>query len=238
MTDPWEFKIGTDVICEDGHCGILRRVVVDPVARSVTHLVVGPRYRRSKDLLVPVDLVQAPAPSIRLSCTMAEFDLLPAAEETTTLAPGATEPWQTGFEDPFADEADAELSLPYYELRTEGMGKGIGGVSRGSTAPPPRTISYERVPTGEIQLRRAEQVQASDGPIGRVQGLVIHPEDHHVTHVLLAEGHLFGEKQVAIPIEAVKGGEGDHVRLTLTRDQVRDLPPVDIELASVGDERS
>ena len=43
-----------------------------------------------------------------------------------------------------------------------------------------------------------------DGPIGRVQGLVVDPTDHHVTHVLLAKGHLWGEKEVAIPIGAAR----------------------------------
>jgi hypothetical protein len=33
--------------------------------------------------------------------------------------------------------------------------------------------------------------------------LVIDPSDHRVTHVLLDEGHLWGEKRVAIPIGAV-----------------------------------
>lgn len=236
MSDPWEFKIGTDVTCKDGECGILRRVVVDPIARSVTHLVVGPRHRRTKDRLVPIDLVEASAPRIRLRCTIADFALLEAAEETTTLLPGATEPWETGFEGPLADAAEEELSLSYYELRTGGMGRGIGGVSRGSTGTPPRTVRYDRVPAGEVQVRRAEHVYASDGPVGRVHGLVIDPKDHHVTHVLLAEGHLFGERQVTIPISAVKGDEGDHLRLTLTKDQVRDLPSIEIGLAGTADE--
>jgi hypothetical protein len=46
--------------------------------------------------------------------------------------------------------------------------------------------------------------------------------------VLLDEGHLWGEKEVAIPISAVTGFE-DGVQLNLTKDEVRDLPPVDID---------
>ena len=238
MTDPWEFKIGTDITCKDGECGILRRVIIDPVARSVTHLVVGPRHRTGKDRLVPIDLVETSAPRIRLGCTMADFALLEAAEETTTLLPGATQPWETGFEGPLADEAEEELPLSYYELRTGGMGRGIGGVSRGSTGTPPRTVSYDRVPAGDVQVRRAEHVYATDGPVGRVKGLVIDPKDHHVTHVLLAEGHLWGERQVTIPIGTVKGVEDDQLRLTLTKDQVRDLPPVEIEPVGTREKKS
>jgi uncharacterized protein YrrD len=83
-----------------------------------------------------------------------------------------------------------------------------------------------------VDVRRGDDVHATDGDIGRVQGLVIDPKDHHVTHVLLQEGHLWGKKEVAIPIGAVKEVAADGVQLTLTRNQVRDLPPVD--LASLG----
>jgi len=77
-------------------------------------------------------------------------------------------------------------------------------------------------------VRRGEHVHATDGSIGRVQGLVIDPKDHHVTHVLLEEGHLWGKKEVAIPIGAVRDVATDGVQLKLTRAEVRDLPPVDL----------
>jgi hypothetical protein len=60
-----------------------------------------------------------------------------------------------------------------------------------------------------------------------VRGLVVDPSDYHVTHVLLDEGHLWGEKEVAIPISAVTSVD-EGVRLNLTKDEVRDLPPVEV----------
>jgi hypothetical protein len=45
--------------------------------------------------------------------------------------------------------------------------------------------------------------------------------------VLLQEGHLWGHKEVAIPIGAVTGVE-DGIRLNITKHQVENLPPVDI----------
>ena len=68
---------------------------------------------------------------------------------------------------------------------------------------------------------------ATDGAIGRVRGLVVHPGDHSVTHVLLDEGHLWGQKRVAIPISAVDRVD-DGVQLNITRDEVRDLPTVSL----------
>jgi len=77
-------------------------------------------------------------------------------------------------------------------------------------------------------VRRGEQVQATDGDIGRVQGLVIDPGSHRVTHVLLQEGHLWGRKEVAIPIRAVTAAD-DGIQLKISKLEVQDLPRVDID---------
>jgi uncharacterized protein YrrD len=86
-------------------------------------------------------------------------------------------------------------------------------------------VTQDRVPEGETQVRRGDRVQATDGEIGRVHGLVVEPKDHRVTHILLERGHLWGQREVAIPVSAVASVDGGVV-LTLTKDQVRDLPPV------------
>jgi hypothetical protein len=46
--------------------------------------------------------------------------------------------------------------------------------------------------------------------------------------VLLQEGHLWGRKEVAIPIGAVASTVGG-IRLTIAKQQVQELPPVDID---------
>jgi hypothetical protein len=116
------------------------------------------------------------------------------------------------------------LAWPYY-----GLGTGLGDMGMGSIPP---VITEDRVPVGDVEVRRGEHVHASDGAIGRLQGLVIDPGDHHVTHLLLDEGHLWGKRRVSIPIGAVSEVTDEGVRLTLTRDQVRDLPPVELSNGS------
>ena len=46
--------------------------------------------------------------------------------------------------------------------------------------------------------------------------------------MLLREGHLWGRKQVAISVSTVTGIQ-DGIRLNMTKQQVEDLPPVDID---------
>jgi sporulation protein YlmC with PRC-barrel domain len=210
-----EFTIGAKVNCSDGDCGKVRRVVVDPVARAVTHLVVEPKHRLGLGRLVPLDLVHATAGKIRLSCTMAEFEQLDSAEETQFI------PGSSGYA---AQGPEQVVSWPYYGLAgSAGMAGGMGAEMAGVS----QTVTYDKVPLGEVEVRHGEPVHATDGDIGRVQGLVIDPADHHVTHVLLQEGHLWGRKEVAIPITAVTNVE-DGIQLNISKQDVQDLPPVDI----------
>jgi sporulation protein YlmC with PRC-barrel domain len=222
MAETTQFTIGAEVSCSDGLCGEVTRVVVDPVAQAVTHLVVEQTHRQGLGRLVPLSLVSASAGEIRLGCTTAEFDKLDSAEETQFV------PGSNGYA---AYGPQQVFTWPYYGLGTAGLGMGAETVSQ--------TITYDKIPLGEVAVRRGEHVHATDGDIGRVQGLVIDPSDHHVTHVLLEEGHLWGRKEVAIPISAVtvaKPADEDEpedeteasIQLSITKQEVQELPAVDI----------
>ena len=93
-------------------------------------------------------------------------------------------------------------------------------------------VRHESVPLGEVEIRRGEHVHAPDGAIGRVQGLVVDPADQHVTHVLLQEGHLWGAKDVAIPISAVTGIDGAGVHVSTSKHAIADLPAIELARAS------
>jgi sporulation protein YlmC with PRC-barrel domain len=221
MTDTTQFTIGVEAICSDGVCGEVSRVIVDPVARTVTHLVVDPKHGHSLGRLVPLDLVDESTGEVRIRCTTEEFDNLDPAEESKFL-PGVGGGLGYGREQVWG--------LPYYGLGMGMAGVGMGGMGMGglgvSNAAEP--VTYDRIPSGEVAVRRGEHVHATDGEIGKVQGLVIDPRTHHVTHVLLQEGHLWGRKEVAIPIGAVAGAD-DGIRLNIAKNEVEDLPSVDID---------
>jgi sporulation protein YlmC with PRC-barrel domain len=213
MDETTPLVIGAGARCTDGACGEVSRVVVDPVARAVTHIVVEPAGRQGLGRLVPLDLVDSTGGEIRLRCTLAEFEKLDAAEETQFV------PGTRGYE---AYGPEQVLAWPYSSLG------GIDAVEGEIVSGVSETVTYDTLPLGEVAVRRGDRVQATDGAIGHVEGLVIDPRNHHVTHVLLQEGHLWGRKEVAIPIGAVTGA-GDGIELNLTKDQIRDLPPVDMD---------
>lgn len=204
------YAIGSEVTCGDQPCGKLTRVIIDPIDRTLTHLVVTPEDRSPEPRLVPVNLVEAIGEQIRLACSPKEFVALESAVDTEFL------PMRI----PFLGYAPGEaVLLPYYGLSDLGV-TAAGGEHR--------RVVYDRVPPGEVDIHRGEQVDALDGGIGRVQGLVVDPHDRHVTHVLLEEGRLWGKKEVAIPIADVSRIDGG-VRVNLTLDQLRSLPRVEID---------
>lgn len=210
MSEAVKYDIGAPVSCTDGSCGELARVVMDPVARTLTHIIVEPKHRQGQGRLVPIGLVDSSEREISLRCSTGEFEQLEYAEETHFLSAGGED---LGY-------GNGEVSAwPYY-----GLDSGIGG----GMPEGPRAYFTSRVPANEIEVRRGERVHASDGDIGRVQGLVIDPSDHHVTHVLLQEGHLWGKKEVAIPMGSVKGVDAEGVHLDLSGDEVKHLPPISL----------
>src|SRR5262249_56413377 len=132
---------------------------VDPVARSVTHLVVEPKGRQGLGLLVPLSLLAVAGGEGRLRCTVAEFEKLDSAEETQFV------PGTSGYE---LYGPEQVLSWPYSSLG--------GGPSMEGDAIPgfAETATYDTVPPGEVAIRRVERVLANDGEIGHVVRQVNH----------------------------------------------------------------
>jgi len=81
-----QFTIGARARCTDGHCGEVRRLIIDPATETVTHLVIQPGHRQEAGRLVPVHLVESTDGEIRLRCTRADFDKLGHAVERDLVA--------------------------------------------------------------------------------------------------------------------------------------------------------
>ncbi len=214
-----EFTLGAKAHCTDGFCGVLSRTILDPGAGTVTHLVIEPRHRIQSGRLVPVDLVDAAADEITLRCTLAEFDELDPAEEVEVAEDVG---YEGGYGQAGAVQGYGNVGAMGVGASASGMGIGMG---LGHHTP---TVVSHAVPLGETEVERHEHVHALDGEIGQVEGFIVNREDHRVTHVLLKEGHLWGRKQIAIPVSAIASVD-EGIRLNITKKQVEDLPPVAVD---------
>lgn len=207
--------LGAEVRCSDTALGQLTDIVIDPTTRRVTHLVVEPKQGYFTPRLVPVELVgSGDAIPIVLTCTLEEAGKLDHAEEIAYLRLG-----EFPVDDPKYDVQVTELlALPYYE----GLDMPSAGVltyDRGVD------VRYQRVPKGEIEIRRKSPVYASDGHrLGHVDGLMV--EEGEVSHVVLEHGHLWGKREIAVPIGAVETVDEEGVKLSIAKDEVEQLDPV------------
>jgi sporulation protein YlmC with PRC-barrel domain len=215
-----QFAIGAKVNCRSGHCGKLTRVIIDPIRRTLTHLVVEPHLESLGRVgrLVPLSLVETSTPdTIELGCTQQEFDHLDPSQDADYFpTDGYAGSYYGGYSRGYGYGWGNASFWPYYGLGGYGYGWG------------PQTTTYEAIPRGEVTIRRGDPVHASDGEIGKVAGLVIGTPTGDVSHVLLQEGHLWGKKDVAIPIRAVKR-VGSIVEVALSKQELADLPPIDID---------
>lgn len=205
-------ELDKPVLCEDDEVGKLADLVVDPHAKRVTHLVVKPHHGAGGSHLVPIDLVEPSEQvgGIALTCSRAELDALPPVEEFTYLRLGevtTNDPnWDVGISD--------VLAQPYYDST---------GLAGSIDAAGDLGVVYDRIPKGEVELRRSSRVQAANGDyLGDVDGFLV--DEDHITHFVLERGHLWGRREVTVPIGAVESVESDIVTLKLTKDEVGDLP--------------
>jgi hypothetical protein len=133
--------------------------------------------------LVPIELAEPTERfgGIVLNCSTDELEALPPVEEFTYLRLG-----EVATHDPEWDVGVSDvLALPYYD-------------STGLTGPVDAVgdmgVAYDRVPKGEVELRRASRVLAADGSyIGDVDGFLVDDEDN-ITHFVLERGHLWGRR--------------------------------------------
>jgi uncharacterized membrane protein/sporulation protein YlmC with PRC-barrel domain len=192
--------LNAKVECSDGVCGESTHIVSDPTTNRITYVVVREKHGEKKERLVPLErVVKTTTNLIRLDCST---DQLAAMEIFSTQEMIELEP-STGGKTTYA--------LPYAILDAG-----------------PVLVEYEHIPAGQLAVRRGTGVEATDGWIGRVNEFAIDPKSGEITHLLLGEGHLWGKKEVAIPISAVDRIFDEVVYLKLDKQSVEKLPAIPV----------
>ncbi len=202
--------LDTPVNCVDGGFGELSDVIIDPRERRLTHVVVQPHGRPDHPLLMPVEHVRPRSGKggITLRSTVAEMAERESIQESAYLRPGeapaGNSDWDVGIEEMYP--------LPVYGSQ----GPEPLGASMGLEYDQHVTMSYHRVPKGEVEIRRESAVNSSDGHhLGHVVGFVI-DDDQRIVDLVLLHGHLLGKHQVTIPGSAIERLVNDELTLRLS----------------------
>ncbi len=90
-------------------------------------------------------------------------------------------------------------------------------------------LEHEKIPPGELAVRRGSSVEASDGYVGTVDEFIVEPEQYHITHLVLRKGHLWDPRDVTIPVGQIDRIAERTVLLKLSKAQIGALPAVKVK---------
>ena len=211
-----DIPLNVKVTCVDGECGKSSHVIINPLNQSITHVVVHSEdFPDSSERLVTLDKVIATThKSIELKCTLRELAAMEKFTETHYINSDSAE--YRAFYHPdehIYDDLDLYSVWPY--VYAENSLYSI-------------PIEEERIPPGEIAVRRGANVEAFDGHIGRVDEFVIDPTDGHITHLVVREGHLWNQKELTLPLSAIERMDEDEVYVNLDKKTVKSLPAIPV----------
>ncbi|HEU5102755.1 MAG TPA: DUF1269 domain-containing protein [Roseiflexaceae bacterium] len=193
---PRIIPLGAQVECMDGYGGSVTGLIVDPLARRLTHIVVRDYTVPAVDHLVSLAQVAVTTEDrVRLGCSR---DTLAALE-------------------PFADEryirSEASYYMPIYAIDSfmEFEAEHIPLVT-------------EQIPPGELAIQDGAQILASDGPIGEVSAFVVEGASGAISAIVVRVGDGPTSRKQTIPIREVERIGSRTLSLRLARGQVARLP--------------
>ena len=202
-----EIPLRAQVECTDGICGRSVYVLIDPLIDKVTHLVVKADSSPNTEYIVPMDVISTTiADTIRLRCNKAELELMK----------------------PFVKTDFVEEKVPIGNIGFAGEMYGMGSCYYMPYVTPEITVQvpvkHLQIPPGELAVQRGTRVEARDGYVGQVDELVVDPGTGHITYLVMREGHLWGQKNVIIPLSAMDDTGDDTLFLNIDKQQIESLP--------------
>jgi sporulation protein YlmC with PRC-barrel domain len=196
--------INAKVECTDGACGRSTNVVVNPVNGTVTHVAIEDKSLPDNPTrLVPVAaMAEVTDDRIKLSCTRADVAKL----------------------GPFV-VADFIQQSPSGGASSSGAGYSAQYVVNDTAYD---EVKEQEIPEGELGLYGGMHVEASDGRVGKLDELVLDSKSGVITGLVMRKGHLWGARDVTVPIGEIKFVRGDTVYLNLDKSAVGALPAMKV----------
>lgn len=200
----YELPLDAKITCSDGHGGTSVAITVDLASKIISHIVVEDASGSQR--LVPLKMVQKSSQDeIWLDCSEDELKGLPLflVTEFVERAPQQSGDWaeEEGEWEDGVDTASFEMSMEAYGMPVE----------------------VERVPEGEVSFHRRASIEATDGHFGRIEKFIIEPESGQITHLVLKKGHLWGKKEIMVPVSAVASVDYNSAYLNVDKETASTL---------------
>lgn len=205
-----KLRLGQPVLTTDGEFGEVGDIVVDPHQRLVTHLVVEPHGQHHRARLVPMWLVSVEGDTVRVDLDAAHVRQLQDVAYDDYIRIGEMIPvgedWDVGTED--------VLALPYWDAEADfGLHAASDRVD----------ITYDRIPKGQCEIRRASAVITDDDhTVGHVEGFLA--DDDHLAAVVVRTGMPGRRHNVVVPMSQVVTVRNDQIQLGVDRHAFQRFP--------------
>jgi sporulation protein YlmC with PRC-barrel domain len=210
-----DIPLNAEVRCTDGAGGRSTCLVINPVTKEITHLVVQTNDFFHDKHMVPLSFITESGPDyVQLRCSR---------EEIANCDPFIKSEFLNYMDDSdrfgylshdYELDYDSMAMWPYLEADSEASGRYVG---------------IEQIPIGELGIHPGARVEASDGHIGRVDAFLVNPENNNITHLVLREGHIWGEKDVTVAVADIQRINEDVVYLKLDKHTLRDMPGIPVK---------
>lgn len=202
----YDLNIGAKVHCQDGSCGKLHKVAVDPHTNRVTDLIIERGFLLTTDRVLPVDVVErASGDDIYLGLSSEDLSDYPEYRVTEFEEPAPEA--QAGR----YDRNDIRCWMGRYRM-----------ACREPVVPMVRRQLHEGVSRKRAVIERGTPVRNKQAAVGEVDHLLIDPESGQVSHLVLQKGLL--PYHPILPISKVEAVSDEAVTISLSEDEVEALP--------------
>lgn len=195
-----EIPINAEVSCHGTKCGTVVCVIVEPIHEKMTHFVVKESHFPYIERLVSLKhILSSDSESIILGCTAEEL-------------------------------SDMEQFIEYEFVRGEEAhldysSNGYWRLPLSAPDPSVMRLLHENMPVGETALHQGAKVFARDGHVGKLDEFLIDSQKNgRITHIVLREGHLWGAKNVTVPVAEITRTDEEGIHLSLSKDEIEKLP--------------
>jgi sporulation protein YlmC with PRC-barrel domain len=183
----------------DGRVGRLENIILNPKTERVTYLVVRGNDLQNTERLVPERLVKE------------------ATHDTVFLS--ISKKKFEGMKN-FIQEEYIPSNITLYMAEQAGWNMGT---------PAAVFVEREAVPAGGLLVHKGAKVFATDGHAGKVDDFLVEKKTGRITHLILLEGHLWGKKDISVPVNQIDRYEDGNIYLTIDKSGVEALPIIDLK---------
>lgn len=212
-----DIPIGAKVICSEGNFGKVSHILINPITQNISHIVACDENLVScNSRIVPFsDILETTPNMIRLRCSrdnvlkMADFIKANFIEnEEFDPHESMMSPHMLAF-----GESEEYLLWPYMTATYDS---------------PYIRVEEEQIPPGEMAVRWGADVCVKGKTVGQVDEFIVDPDTGHITHLVMREGHLWGSKDIALPIAVVEKMQEDFVDLKIDQEAIATLPKLSV----------